>query len=191
MSEEQDESKNIDITISEKPKTPTKLVFVTTFDGHIKYDIEDEKVWIKDNKLGEVSRKLKDITLDDRYIYIGPLGNPLVEKADHSFLNFITLFKTILLGKNDHLITEFPAYFVGDSIYNFCINPEYLQHVNQETRSSIVWNMYYLFDSTFDTINTEGPKVRIYSFNLVQQFFLCPDNYLIRYSIRIWARPPG
>jgi hypothetical protein len=157
--------------------TPTApMCFIRTVTGHMLFCQEDHPVWIQSLDGQPTVVEAKDIVMFHDRIWVDNTERKLefvygVEPPDVDILFDILL--NIFEDPNLHIIANHSEYFNGDSIYNFCINPDYLSKISTSNLTYLLY--HFLFDNikSDDKVNT---KSKIFSFNFVSQLKLVADH---------------
>lgn len=156
------------------PSSP--MCFIRTVTGHMLFCQEDHPVWIQSLDGKPTVVEAKDVVMFHDRIWVDNKTNRLefsygVEPPDVDVL--FDIISNILEDPSSHVISNHPEYFTGDSIYNFCINIDYLSKISN---SNLTYLLYHLLFEDIKSNDSQTPSKKIFSFNLVSQLKMVADH---------------
>lgn len=170
------------ITI-QKHKPTAPMCFIRTTTGHMLFCQEDHPIWIQTMDGQTTVVEAKDAVMFHDRIWVDNTKN--IEFSNEESLNtHNNFFNKLLLISNglaDNSIYDDSEYFIGDSKYNFYINPSYLYKMDKANSTVMLLHFLSLRWQT-TPIATPPEKIKLYSFNYVSQLKSLADS--LQYNCR-------
>lgn len=163
-----------------KPYFP--MCFIRTVTGHMLFCQENHPVCIQTVDGQDTVVEAKDVVMFSDRIWVD--NTDIIEyndtintdkiiiknKEDHQL--FITKFLTIVNGFDVENILNKTKYFLGDSLYNFYINPVVLNDLCKIDQYVLLTQLTKFYSTQHST----PQRVKIFSFNLVSQLKSMADK---------------
>ena len=164
-----------------KPSAP--MCFIRTVTGHMLFCQEDHPVCIRLIDGQDTVVEAKDVVMFHDRIWVDntevkiPVCESLSKKHlnidRYSYFEFLNILEKILKTSNNDLIVNNPNYFIGDNIYNFCLNLEYLNLYRIEYAELLSTLIV-----PYDTKEENSIHVHTFeSFNLISQIKQIADYF--------------
>jgi hypothetical protein len=161
-----------------KPSAP--MCFIRTVSGHMLFCQENHPVCIKLIDGQDTVVEAKDVVMFHDRIWVDNTDvvesttektNILIKDSD-DYQSFIDKFITIVNGYEVKNILNENKYFIGDSVYNFYINPVVLKDLCDIDQYVLFTQLTKIYSTQYST----PQDVRIFSFNLVSQLKSIADK---------------
>lgn len=164
-----------------KPYFP--MCFIRTVTGHMLFCQENHPVCIQTIDGQNTVVEAKDVVMFSDRIWVDNTdvktiapNYDLLSPSKYDFNHFTSVVTSILKNDDNELILTNPNYFIGDNIYNFYINLEYLNLYKNEY-SALFFHIIspYVENTLQKTVNIIGHPIK--SFNLVSQLKRIADHF--------------